>query len=633
MSKTFSYRSDIDGLRALAVLLVVLFHAKFEWFSAGFIGVDVFFVISGFLITYTIVKEIQEKRFSFKKFYLRRIIRIIPVLVFVLSVCTIPAYFMFPEHFEAYSRTLLHSILSTNNFHLWINNRQYFSDNSDMIPLLHTWSLSVEEQFYFIWPSLLIFLYKVKSKLAKYWICSLFLIIGLALSTYLAYNDQNSGYFLLHGRIFELGIGAILAIFWKEIPKLSKTSNNLLSITGFLLVLIPALLLTKASVFPGYNALWPCLGAAFLIISNKNNDENLGVVNKFFTLKPIVFIGLISYSMYLWHWPIFVFLNYFGVALTGFFRIFIIAIIFLLSYLSWKFVEQPFRTKLNLNFKQSLLYIMLPSVLFFGGIYAIVDANDGFPNRFPELSEFNPKKNYPNRLRRECFDTYKIGNCESCYLGVKKDTLDGVLIGDSFANHTAAFLDVLAKDADLYLHDSAAGGYAILADVDENNQPNFDPQYGIDRLNYAKQFKTIYIAANWNLLTDSKTNRALLFKNLSDLNKLDKNIVIFDCLPGISEKKLHNMKLAKAYPNLYQENTKVKIEPRQKDYIITEIKKRFPKFTIIDMNESVKQGAYFTTEINGSIIYRTFDHLNTSGATMMGENYLKLHDNPLKKLK
>lgn len=631
MSKAFSYRADIDGLRAIAVLLVLLFHANISWISGGYIGVDVFFVISGFLITYTIVKEIEEDRFSFKKFYLRRIKRIIPVLVFILLLTTIPAYFMFAENFEGFSRTLLHTILSTNNIHLWANNRQYFSENSDLIPLLHTWSLSVEEQFYFIWPSILILLYKVKNTRIKFIIVSLFLVIGLIISTYLAKVDQNSAYFLLHGRVFELGIGAALAIFWNTIPVFSKKQNNLFSIIGLLLILVPALMLHKESLFPGYNALWPCLGAALLIVSNKNNDASIGVVNRIFQHKTIVFVGLISYSMYLWHWPIFVFINFFGIELVGLVRVIAIAIIFILSYLSWKYVEQPFRTSIKLNFKESLLYVMLPSVLILGGIYAIVDTKDGFPERFPELAEFNPKTNFPNKVRKECFDKYIVGNCKDCFLGIKKDTLDGVLIGDSFANHTAAFLDVLAKDAGLYIHDSAAGGYALLADVDEDNNTNFDPQYGIDRLNYAKQFKTIYIASNWNLLTLSKTNRASILSAIDTLNKLGKKIVIFDCLPPISEKKLHKLKLSKAYPKYFSEDTLAKKYPRQNDYLVFEIQKRFPKVIVVDLNEAVSNNDdTFTTQIDGTIIYRTFDHLNTSGAQLMGEKYLELNKNPLK---
>jgi peptidoglycan/LPS O-acetylase OafA/YrhL len=631
MSKTFSYRSDIDGLRALAVLLVVFFHSNFPLVTGGYIGVDVFFVISGFLITYTIVKEIEEGIFSFKKFYLRRIKRIIPVLVFILLVCTIPAYFMFAESFEAFARTLLHTILSTNNIHLWANNRQYFSESSELIPLLHTWSLSVEEQFYFIWPSMLLLLFKIKTQSIRYIIVALFLIVGLLTSIYLTKTDQNSAYFLLHGRVYELGIGAALAIGWKSTPTLSKLQNSLLSILGFLMILVPAFTLDKTSLFPGYNALLPCLGAAILIFTNKNNNDNAGIVNRIFMNKWIVYIGLISYSLYLWHWPVFVFFKFYNIELIGLTRILVLMLLGFISYFSWRYVEQPFRSKIKLNFKQSILYIMLPSIFSLGAIYAVVDANDGFPNRFPQLAEFNPKTNYPNKVRRNCFDKYIVGNCDECFLGIKKDTLDGVLIGDSFANHTAAFLDVLAKDANLYIHDTAAGGFALLADVDDKGNPNFDPQYGIDRLEYAKQFKTIYIASNWNLLTLSKTNRNLILKTIEELLKLNKEIVIFDCLPPITERKLHNLKLSKAYPKKYKESTLATWSPRQKDYLVYEIKKSFPQVLIIDLNKSVKNGKTFTTEIDGTIIFRTFDHLNTSGAKLMAIKYLEQNKNPLKK--
>jgi len=540
---------------------------------------------------------------------------------------------MFPENFEAFGRTLLHTILSTNNIYLWANNREYFSENSDLIPLLHTWSLSVEEQFYFIWPSLLLLLFKVKQIKKKAIIVALFLIIGLAISVYLTYSDLNTAYFLLHGRIFELGIGAALAIFWHSLPTTSKITNTIISILGFCLLFIPAFILDKNSLFPGFNALWPCLGTAMLIFSNKENNENGGIVNTILKNKYIVFIGLISYSMYLWHWPIFVFIKFYGIELTGLIRIASLLVITLLSYLSWKFIEQPFRTTLKFDFKKTMLFIMLPAVAIFGIIYAVVDANDGFPNRFPKLAEFNPKLNYPNKVRNKCFDKYIIGNCDECFLGVKKDTLDGVLIGDSFANHTASFLDVLAKDANLYIHDSAAGGYALLADVDENNNTNFDPQYGIDRLNYAKQFKTIYIASNWNLLTLSKSNRERIMETIAELIKKNKKIVIFDCLRPITEMKLHKLKLAKAYPDYFDEEVTFDEVNREENYLVFEIKHKFPSVLVIDMNEGVRENGKLTTKLENTIIYRTFDHLNTSGAKLIGEKYLLKNGNPLKELK
>ena len=633
MSKDFSYRSDIDGLRAIAVLIVIFFHANFTWIPGGYVGVDVFFVISGFLITNTIEKEILTNSFSFKQFYLRRIRRIIPVLFFVLLICTVPAYFMFASDFEAFSRTLIHTIVSTNNIHLWINNKQYFSENSELVPLLHTWSLSVEEQFYFIWPAILLLLSKLKSITVRRIAIISILVFSLLYSIYLTDTDPNTAYFLLQGRFFELGIGATLAVFWHSLPLGKKIANNILSIVGLLLILIPALFLQKESAFPGINALWPCLGAAFLIYSNKGNDLNAGFINRILKNNSIVLIGTISYSMYLWHWPIFAFLKYFGVELTGMTRIVSLLIIFILSYFSWRYIEQPFRTTIKFDFKKTVLYVLLPVVLISVGIYAVVDKFDGFPKRFPTLTEFNPKENYPNKLRKNCFDQFKVGNCEECFLGIEKDSLDGVLIGDSFANHTAAFLDVLAKDANLYIHDSAAGGYPILVNHDDQNKPTKDEKYGLERLEYAKKFQTIYIAANWDGLSRSKINSARILNNIEELVKLNKKIVVFDCLRVLPEMKLHRLMLTKAYPKNYHESYIFTPKPRTSDYLVYKIHKKFPQVTIIDMNESVKiDETHFTSQINNSIVYRNEDHLNTSGARLIGEKYLKLHTNPLKQL-
>jgi peptidoglycan/LPS O-acetylase OafA/YrhL len=633
MSKDFSYRSDIDGLRAVAVLIVIFFHANFTWITGGYVGVDVFFVISGFLITNTIEKEILQNTFSFKQFYLRRIRRIIPVLFFILLLCTIPAYFMFASDFEAFARTLIHTIVSTNNIHLWINNKQYFAENSELVPLLHTWSLSVEEQFYFIWPAILLLLSKLKSITIKRVAILSTLVLSLLYSIYLTNADPNTAYFLLQGRFFELGIGATLAVFWHSIPLAKKMVNNILSIAGLLLILIPAVFLQKESSFPGLNALWPCLGAAILIYSNKGNDTNGGYINTVLKNNIIVLIGTISYSMYLWHWPIFAFLKYFGVELTGVIRIGSLLIIFILSYFSWRYIEQPFRTTIKFNFKKTLLYVLLPVVLISVSIYAVVDKFDGFPERFPTLTEFNPKENYPNNLRKNCFDKFKIGNCEECFLGMKKDSLDGVLIGDSYANHTAAFLDVLAKDAKMYIHDSAAGGYPILVNHDDQNKPTKDEKYGLERLEYAKKFGTIFIAANWDGLSRSKINSTRILNNIEELVKLNKKIVVFDCLRVLPEMKLHKLMLTKAYPKNYNESYIFVPKPRTRDYLVYQIHEKFPQVIIIDMNASVKiDKTHFTTQINNSIVYRNEDHLNTSGARLIGEKYLKLHTNPLKQL-
>lgn len=628
------YRPDIDGLRAIAILLVILFHSGFSIFKGGYIGVDVFFVISGFLITSIIDKEIQNKTFSYTNFYLRRIRRIIPVLVFIMIVITIPAYYiLFANNLEAYSRTLLYTLLCSNNIHLYITSGNYFAENSDLIPFLHTWSLSVEEQFYFILPPFLLVLHKKFNSQKRAIIIYTLCFIALLFSIYQSYSNPSAAYFLLPARLFELAIGSTLAMNWNNLPKLNHQKNNFLSLIGFLLIIIPAIVLDKSSIFPGINALWPCLGTALLLYSGQDINKK-GLINKLIENKIVVSIGLISYSLYLWHWPIFVFVKYLGLNLEGTIRILAIALTFVLSYLSWKFIEQPFRTTLKFDFKKTLLIIFIPALLIISGIYGVLDAKDGFPERHPELTEFIPKKNYPNKLRGQCFDKLKIGNCDDCYIGIKKDTLDGMLIGDSFANHTAAFLDVLAKDAGFYIHDSAAGGYPLMNSLNPNGSALYPEQYAIDRLNFAKQFKYIFIAANWEGISEPKNKKTyeVTLKTLSELVKSGKKIIIFDALRRTSELNLHRAKLVKSKNTVYfsQKDFSIPAYKRSNNYIIYEIKKRFPSISIIDLNKVMCQNGKCEIELNNTIVYRNNDHLNTSGAQKIGELYLKRFGNPLK---
>lgn len=637
MNQNFSYRPDIDGIRAIAVLLVILYHANFTFFSGGYIGVDVFFVLSGFLITLTIDKEMSNHSFSFKQFYLRRIRRIIPVLFFVMIVVTIPAcVFLFPNHLETYSRTLIQTLLCTNNFYLWINNGDYFAENSDLILFLHTWSLSVEEQFYFLWPFLLLLIHKKLSLQNRLIFISLFLILSVFLSIYLTNTNQSFAYFLLPARIFELLIGGCLAMYWEKLPLLSKTQNSLISVIGLTLILIPAVLLNKSSLFPGLNALWPCVGTALLIYTGKNS-LNKGIVNVLLQNKVLVFLGLLSYSLYLWHWPVFVFVKYFGISLDGIIRIGSLIFVLMLSYFSWRFVEQPFRIKYKYDFKKTALVILLPCFSIITLLYAILDSKDGFPNRFPELSEFTPKTNYPNKIRKQCFDQFKVGNCEECFLGIKKDTLDGVLIGDSFANHTAAFLDVLAKDAGLYIHDSAAGGYPLMNNLYNDNSPKFSEKYALDRLKYAEKFKNVFIAANWESLSEYKNKATYLntMKTLERLVKIGKKIIIFEALRATTEMNLHRAKLVKAKLPVYfsQRQFSFTAYKRPNNYIIHEIKKKFPSIIIINLNDVMCKNGTCKIDLNNTIVYRNPDHLNTSGAKLIGESYIKAKGNPLKNLK
>ncbi len=633
MSKIITYRPDIDGLRAISVFLVILFHVDLSLFSGGFVGVDVFFVISGYLITSSINKQLLSHSFSFKEFYVRRIRRIIPVLIFVLVLITIPAYlFLFSNDFESYSRTVLHTMLSTNNFYLWSTNNDYFVGNTEFMPLLHTWSLSVEEQFYLVWPILMLLLHRFLSLNNRVYVANALLICTILLSIYLTREDKSMAYFLLPARFFEPLMGGILAILWERIPKLTKSINHVVSIVGILLVFIPAIVLTKESVFPGLNALWPCLGAVLLILSGKENGSK-GVVNSVLEFRAIVFLGLLSYSMYLWHWPIIVFIKYLGFELTLPLVLMTIMATILLSYFSWKFIEQPFRYTFKYTFSRTLLYILLPSIMVAGLIYAVIDGKDGFPNRFPDLIEFNRKVNFPDEVRSQCYNKHRIGNDKECNIGVVKDKVDGILIGDSFANYSAYFVDVLAKDANMYFDVSAAPGYPLLRNLDFPDKSGDD--YGKKRFEYAKKMDVICIAAFWEAMRVDSENYYQILESIKELVALKKNVVIIDHLRMTSEVNLHKMKLHKAKmgAQFLKKDLLIPFYKRPEKYIISEIQKRFPSVTIIDLNDIMCVDDKCDYALNEQIVYRDFYHLNISGARSIAEKYLEEKGNPLRSLK
>jgi peptidoglycan/LPS O-acetylase OafA/YrhL len=633
MSKLFQYRADIDGLRAIAVLLVVFFHAKFSAISGGFIGVDVFFVISGFLISIIISKEVSENRFSFKSFYLRRIKRLAPALIALLVLTTIPAYlFLFSDDFEIFGRNLIHAYLSTSNFFLWTNTGGYFSPNTDLFPLLHTWSLAVEEQFYFIWPVLFILINKLTKGKYLTRLMFVFSLSLLALSVYLANNSPHSAYFLLPARAFELMMGAMLAVSYAKVPNFSRNSNHVLSVVGLALIVIPAFIIDKQSVFPGFNAFWPCLGAVLLIMTGKNQDRK-GIVNSIISYKAFVGIGLISYSLYLWHWPIFSFIQYLGLELSGLLRVAAVVLSFVLAYVSWRYIEQSVH-KLSLpTLGSAMKKIMLPSFLLLTVMYGVIDGLNGFPERFDKLEEFDKKKNFPSTVRKKCHDADILGNIDQCWLGVQKEKIDGMLIGDSFANHSAAFIDVFAKDAGLLIHDSSSGGHPILTRMKSPGVYDYPPEYAEARLKLALQYEHVIIGANWSQYSEAGSiNYNNLLDTISKIVEKGKKVTIIFALPPTTAENLHKLKLIKGNRFVFFENDTSSIElPKYwESGMAIEIKKRFPQINFIDMKDVMCHNKECQLTINGVVVYRSNDHFNTIGGRLMAEKYLTEIGNPLK---
>jgi len=282
-----SYRPDVDGLRALAVLAVVLFHYRVPGFSGGFVGVDIFFVISGYLITGLIVKETAENRFSLRRFYERRVRRIFPALFAMLAVATVAAALLFfPTSFERFGKSLLATAVFGSNFEFW-REAGYFDVSADQKPLLHLWSIAVEEQFYLIFPALIL-LIGMRSKLKLIMAVATVFAASLAFSIWCIYHAHMAGYYLLPSRMWELMLGALLAIGRLHVPEKWKL-HELAAAAGLVLIAYGAFRYSHATPFPGVAALAPCLGAALVIAAG----EGAGI-NRVLSLRPVVFVGLIS---------------------------------------------------------------------------------------------------------------------------------------------------------------------------------------------------------------------------------------------------------------------------------------------------------------------------------------------------
>jgi peptidoglycan/LPS O-acetylase OafA/YrhL len=338
-----AYRPDIDGLRAIAVIPVVLFHAGVSLFTGGYVGVDVFFVISGYVISKSLLSDIHQGRFSISKFYERRVRRIFPALMATFAVTWLLAWLLFlPSYFIDYSKSLFSSSLFFSNMYFW-KYSGYFANGAELRPLLHTWSLSVEEQYYVVAP---IALYLIARFCRSRWLMVLgpAALASLALSIWAAKNGPTANFFLLPTRAWELLLGAMLAL--RPPPPLPHPFlKQALGLIGVALIAAAVFLYDSGTPFPGWTALPPCLGAAALIyVGSDAKQGSQAWATRALALKPLVWVGLISYSLYLVHWPIAAFTRYVQLRDPDPPTVaFIVLLSLVLAWLSWRFVEQPFR--------------------------------------------------------------------------------------------------------------------------------------------------------------------------------------------------------------------------------------------------------------------------------------------------
>jgi peptidoglycan/LPS O-acetylase OafA/YrhL len=431
------HRHEIDGLRAVAIIPVLLFHAGIGAFSGGYVGVDVFFVISGYLITGIIHRGMQDGSYSILRFYDRRARRILPALLAVCAACLPFAWFwMLPDEFTGFSASLL-SVLGFGSNYYFLSETGYFEVDGALKPLLHTWSLAVEEQFYIVLPLLMWALQRYAAK----WTTAAIAVLSLAsfgLALYWSVVMPEANFYVLLTRFWELGAGSLLALLPLQRLRSNGVANDLLSLAGLGMILFAVLRFDDSLHVPNAWSLLPVGGAALVILCA---DERT-LAGRLLCWRPLVFVGLISYSLYLWHQPLFAFARLRVIDGLGIWENWgIILAAFILATLSWRFIEQPFRTRKQVLGVRPLSYFVPASLLLAGvGISGL--AYEGFPHRVSaraaELKSIshdrNPMGDECNSGRYQLLDPAK-----ACNYGTPAPH-SVALLGDSHANMLAPHL-------------------------------------------------------------------------------------------------------------------------------------------------------------------------------------------------
>ena len=457
-----SYRSDIDGLRGLAVLSVVFYHAKLSC-PGGFVGVDVFFVISGYLIAGLILKELQAGTFSIAAFWERRMRRIFPACAVMVLVTLVAGAFVpsAVDYVQLGQSALMQSVMASNLF-FWRKAGGYF-DQENFRPLLHTWSLAVEEQFYLLFPLGLWALFRFgQARRLSIWLLAAALGSLLLAAAEMSSSHINAAFYLLPERAWELLIGALLTVLPAAWLASSRWQRELVAWLGLAGILVPVWLYSDKTSFPGLTALPSCLGAAALIWANTQNGKTTTWPGRLLAARPLVFVGLISYSLYLWHWPVLAFANYgwsssasvpVGVAGME------VTVAIVLALVSWRWVETPFRQKRIAEPRRAIFQLVATVSVLLILISASVVVSRGFPSRLSELVRQNEAALKDKGYRGETL-TADVQSGRIPRFGAKSINLPPrvLLWGDSHAEHAVKALDVLCRNTGIAFEVITANG-------------------------------------------------------------------------------------------------------------------------------------------------------------------------------
>ena len=665
-----SYRTEIDGLRAFAVLSVLVFHAFPNWLKGGFIGVDVFFVISGFLITSNIFENLSTGQFSFTDFFGRRIRRIFPALILVMACSLVFGWFaLLADEFAQIGKHIASGATFIANFIL-VDESGYFDNAAETKPMLHLWSLAVEEQFYIVWPLVLWLAWKVKCNLLI--ITILVAVISFYLNLHFVNSHPTETFFWPVGRIWELLSGSILAwlllykadvlarfklwvdkfvvriIFFKQVQADGSTISNLISFFGLLLLAYGVIRIDESFSFPSIWALIPVLGAVLIIASGSK-----AWLNRFFLMNPIaVWFGLISYPLYLWHWPILSYLQILSGEMPAVeLRIFGVLLSVFLSWATYFFLERNFRAK-QLSFKRLLLLILGISLVGLVGLLAFTEKIKSrsamlFPSQ-QMLADIVPT---PVNEKMNCFERLGISadsKIRYCRISSNEDFPSVAMIGDSHSaaafqgtsyylkrEHNLTTLNlagrlfsnvVNAPKGNPFERDVYKGGFEVADFVAEN-----------DRISTVIMVARGFFYLNWaeNLHIPSKPHivdkKEVFMEGLKDLfDRMSNKKIVF-----VLENPTLNFDPRNCGPqrpiNLLSKNcsiTRDEDDAIHKDYITRtkELVQNYKNVVIVDLRDELCDDEKCYASKGGRVLYADQRHLNFSGGLIQGRQISEAFD-------
>jgi len=641
--KKMSYRPDIDGLRALAVLAVVVFHFNKQWLPGGFVGVDIFFVISGYLITGIISKEVSRGEFSFVEFYMRRIRRILPAAFFLIFATTLFGIaFMVPIDARDLASSAIASIFSVANIYFWkYLDVGYFAASSDLVPLLHMWSLGVEEQFYLLWPALLIILYRAGGRTAIIFAAILIAAASILYGESKLVSDPKFAYYMLPSRAGELLIGS-LAYFASEVWKdrISQLTAQTLAVFGIAAVVLSISFISETGGFPGLISLLPSVGVAVVIFAGAAGKN---IVSSVLSFRPFVLVGLVSFSLYLWHWPILAFYRYAYGQPTGGGYLICGGLLVLTTLISYYLVEVPFRRPgvRFVNWKgvavASLGIITVSGSYYTIGVKGLVKelSPEGYHAKVTE--HFNQTKaayRYDYNCQMASYDP-KIIDLKRCVVG--PDAKPSVLIfGDSNSAHYVGYWKVVAEDRKVAMRNISHNSCVPFSG--EKSRPyvkeagrNSCQMFNAEVRRRFNDFETIIVSADWEgYKYKAKHYVADIEGLIEELSATGKNIIIGLKVPIFKDydrscdlKSLKIPGIDCASRGVYPDAGETEINNQ-----IIAIAGRYNNVKTFTLRNYVCADGTCSAYLGGKPIYFDLGHLSMAGSEQIGQISVAEHDTP-----